>query len=118
MTPKEFTLRMKKLLLELWASVFDRRTTPKGQAYNKLKGAQATMPSTARSKFQWRRKEDEELEDLEVHTVQVITEGSEHPAEPEHPFTRFRKKTTISTNGMLEEDPNQAIQERGKAISF
>ena len=58
------------------------------------------------------------MEDLEVHTVRVITEGSEHPAEPDRPFMRLRKKTTSSTSGMLEEDPNQVIQERGKAMSF
>ena len=44
------------------------------------------------------------MEDLEVHTVQVTTEGSEYPAEPERPFTRLRKKTTIGTSGMLEGD--------------
>ena len=76
------------------------------------------MPSASRSKFQWRRKEDEEMEDLDVHTVWVITEGSKHPAGPERPFTRLRKKMTISTSGMPEEDPNQVIQERGKAMSF
>ena len=118
MTPKEFALRKKKLLLESRISVFDRLTTPQGQAYNKLKGAQAAMSSTSCSKFQWRRKDDEEMEDLEVHTVRVITEGSEHPVEPERPFTRLRKKTTIGTSSMPEEDPIQAIQERGKAMSF
>ena len=76
------------------------------------------MSSTSRSKFQWRSKNDEAMEDLEVHTVRVITEGSEHPAEPHRPFMRLRKKTTSSTSGMLEEDPNQVIQERGKAMSF
>ena len=58
------------------------------------------------------------MEDLEVHTVRVITEGSKDPAEPERPFTRLRKKMTISTSGISEEDPNQVIQERGKAMSF
>ena len=67
------------------------------------------MPLTSRSKFQWRGKDDEEMEDLEVHTVWVITEGSEHPAEPDRPFTWLRKKSTISISGMPKEDPNQVI---------
>ena len=104
-TPKEFTLRKKKLLSESRASVFDRLNTPKGQAYNKLKGAQAAMSSTSHSKFQWRRKDDEEMEDFEVHTVRVVTKGSKHPAELECPFTRLRKKMTISTNSIPEEGP-------------
>ena len=49
MKPKEFALRKKKLLLESRASVFDQLTTPKGQVYNKLKGAQAAMSSTSHS---------------------------------------------------------------------
>ena len=50
--------------------------------------------------------------------MRVIIEGSEHPTEPDCPFTRLRKKTTISISGMPEEYPNQVIQERGKAMSF
>ena len=58
------------------------------------------------------------MEELEVHTVRVITEGSEYPAEGERPFNRLRKKMIISRRRMPKEDPNQAIQERGKAMSF
>ena len=67
------------------------------------------MPSSSHSKFQWTKKEDEEIDDLKIHTVRVITKGSEHPAEPECPLIRLRKKMTIDTSGMPEEDSNQAI---------
>ena len=76
------------------------------------------MPLASRSKFQWRRKEDDEMEDVEVHNVWVITKGSEHPAEPKRPFARLGKKMTIGTSSMLRKDPTQTIQERGKAMSF
>ncbi|XP_039130899.1 uncharacterized protein LOC120267304 [Dioscorea cayenensis subsp. rotundata] len=60
------------------------------------------------------------MEDLEVHTVRVIIEGSEHPPEPERPFTRLRKKITVGTSSMQEEDLNQVLQERAqeRAKSF
>ena len=58
------------------------------------------------------------MEMLEIHTIRVITEGSEHEAEPKHPFNRLGKKTTIGISGMPEENPDQAIQERRKAMSF
>ncbi|KAH7657797.1 hypothetical protein IHE45_17G045100 [Dioscorea alata] len=111
MTPREFYLRKKNLLSESRASVFDRLALPKKQSYKK------TTPFIPRSRFQWIRKQDEEMEDLEVHTVRVITEGSEHPPEPERPFTRLRKKITVGTSSMQEEDINQALQERAKAFS-
>lgn len=56
---------------------------PKKQAYKKLNGRQVTIPSTSHSRFQWIRKQDEELEDLEVYTLRVITEWFENPVEPE-----------------------------------
>lgn len=61
--------------------MFDRLALLKNQVYKKLKGAQVTTPSFSCLKFQWRRKKDEEREDPEVHTVQVITERSKHPVE-------------------------------------
>ena len=72
------------------------------------------MPSTSHSKYQWRRKDDEEMEDLEVHIVWVITERSEHLVEPECPFTRLRKKSTIGPSGIPEEDSIQLYKTRGK----
>ena len=92
MTPKEFALRKKKSLLESRAFVFYRLIAPKGQAYNKLKGAQAAISSTSHSKFQWKRQKDEDMEDLKVHTTWVITEGSEHPLEQNIPLLGSGKR--------------------------
>lgn len=63
-------------------------------------------PLTFCSKFQLSRKEDEEMEDLKVHIVWVITDGSKHLAKPECTFTWMRKKTTIDTSGVSKEAPN------------
>ena len=68
-------------------------------------------------KFQWRRDEDKEIEDLKVYTVWVITEGLEHPLEAEPSLTKPRKKTMVCTSDMSEENFNKVILERAKAIS-
>lgn len=39
----------------------------------------------------------------------MIPTRSKHPPEVDHPFTRVRKKTMVSTSGMLE-DLNQVMQ--------
>ena len=52
-----------------------------------------------------------------MHTVWVITERSEHHPKPGLLSTRLRKKKMVGTSGVLEEDFNQVIQERTKAMS-
>lgn len=61
MTPKKFSLRKKKLFLDLRAYVFKRLTIPKGQACKKLKEAQGATPSASCLKIQWRRQTNEEV---------------------------------------------------------
>lgn len=56
------------------------------------------------------------MEDLEVHTVWLITEGSKHLLQPECPFTRQRKKRHVGTSGILEEDFNHTVQERARIM--
>lgn len=51
------------------------------------------------------------MEDLKLHTAMVITEGS-NPAELERPYTRLRKKTLISTSGILEDEFNLVVPKK------
>lgn len=58
-----------------------------------------------------------QLEDLEVHTMRVITKGLKHPLEAKYPFTKLQEKTIFGTSGILEEDFNHEIQKRAKSMS-
>ena len=97
--------------------MFDKLALLK-QKYKKLKGAEVTMLLASFSKFQWTRKEDERMEDLEVRTVLMIIEGFELPTAPECPFTRLRKKDDNQYKQHTRRRFQSSNIRKGKTMSF